>query len=67
MTIKIDKGVSRIEADKNQKADNAIMSTPDANPSRPSVILNALANAIMTNAANGMESHDKFMTPQNGM
>ncbi len=52
--IKIARGISRIEADKNHNPNKEISRTPEAKPSNPSVILTALAKDTIAKVANGI-------------
>jgi len=52
--MKIDRGVSKIEADRTQKPKRAIIKSPPAKPSIPSVIFTALAILMIKKAARGM-------------
>ena len=51
---KIDKVVSRIDADITRKAAKQIKRRPDAKPSRPSEMFTAFVNDTMVKAAKGM-------------
>lgn len=43
-----------MEYDRNHKPNKEIIKIPEARPSKPSVILTALAKETIVNAANGM-------------
>ena len=64
---KIDKGVSKIAADSIHRAKRQIISSPDAKPSKPSLILTALAKEIIIRAASGMKNQPTFKTPKKGI
>src|SRR3989338_1186990 len=64
---KKDKGVSRIAADKTQKANKATIKTNPAKPSSPSVMLTALAKATITVAAKGTYSQPRCKVLTKGM
>ncbi len=64
--IKIERGISRIEAERIRKPNSDIIRSPAAKPSIPSVMFTAFEKVMIKKAEIGINQIPKSMTPMNG-